>query len=187
MKSKLLIILPILLFQNSTIAETKKDILWQIELGTTYFGKGKSNGNMMLNSGIGVTVPESPLYFSISNDFYYRKQYHTWPQHGNYSQATKINTTNFTIGIRWLKSRKLQFITGSTYQMLTIINETKTSNQLIKSYLEDDLALYKNMVSYYLRTEYRLKTKYTIFLSHHIIQVDRPFFSYLTLGASYLP
>lgn len=158
---------------------------WQIDLGATYLGKGEANGNVLLNTGFNYVFPKTPLYFGVNNDFYYRTQYPVWPGLGRYKQTNFINTVNLCAGIRFMRSKRISLITGVDYQFLHIANTTKTEHTLLKSYLAEDHTVNKKMLSYYLRTDVKIDEHFSAFMSHHLIQIERPFFSYLTIGINY--
>lgn len=158
---------------------------WQADLGITFLGKSESNTNLMLNTGFNYVFPETPVYLGVTNDIYYRTQYPEWPGLGRYKQTNLINTLNICGGFRLMRSKRISLVIGLDYQILNIKTTTKTDHSLIKSYLADDLSVSKNMLSYYLRTDVKIDEHFSAFLSHHIIQIERPFFSYLTLGINY--
>lgn len=84
-----------------------------------------------------------------------------------------------------MRSKRISLILGLDYQIINIKSSTKTDHSLLKSYLADDLSVSKNMLSYYLRTDVKIDEHFSAFMSHHLIQIERPFFSYLTIGINY--
>lgn len=158
---------------------------WKIDLGVTFLGKSENNTNTLLNTGFNYVIAKTPLYLGVTYDLYYRTKYPVWPNIGSYKQTSLLNTLNLCAGIHFRLSNRISLITGVDYQFLHIENTTKTDNPLLKSYLADDYTINKKMLSYYLRTDVKITEHFSTFLSHHLIQVERPFFSYLTLGISY--
>lgn len=158
---------------------------WQVDLGATYLGKGEGNGNVLLNIGFNYVFPKTPIFVGFTNDAYYRTQYPVWPGIGRYKQTNFINTFNLCAGIRFMRSKRISLVTGLDCQFLHISNTTKTEHSLLKSYLADDLTVNKQMWSYYLRTDVKIDAHFSAFMSHHLIQVERPFLSYLTIGINY--